>query len=190
MGRWTQYDEDDYRLPEGMTRVGYDSDTGKYYFRDKDGSMWEGAEGAQYGEMRRASDVPIAIPEAEGEDVESGPRRADGYAPLAPGLDQAPTHPVSDSSYRMLFPFFLIVIVVLLLVLRVFVFPHSSSHDTVVLCPKGSTASTIVAGDTCWDIAEAHGCKLDDIMKLNPALQCEALKPGNKICVPLDDTSS
>lgn len=38
-------------MPEGMTRVGYDSDTGKYYFRDSDGSLWEGPEGAQYGEM-------------------------------------------------------------------------------------------------------------------------------------------
>ena len=72
MGRWTQYDEvrllvhsvpgqylcqrteqDDYRLPEGMKRVGYDSDSGKFYFRDRDGSLWEGAEGAQYGEMTK-----------------------------------------------------------------------------------------------------------------------------------------
>lgn len=43
--------QDEARLPEGMTRVGYDSDTGKYYFRDSDGSLWEGPEGAQYGEM-------------------------------------------------------------------------------------------------------------------------------------------
>jgi hypothetical protein len=45
--------QDDYRLPEGMTRIGYDSDTGRYRFRDKDGSIWEGAEGAEYGEMRK-----------------------------------------------------------------------------------------------------------------------------------------
>ena len=36
-----------------MTRIGYDSDTGRYRFRDKDGSIWEGPEGAQYGEMRK-----------------------------------------------------------------------------------------------------------------------------------------
>lgn len=45
--------QDSYRLPEGMKRVGYDSDTGKYYFRDQDGSLWEGAEGAEYGQMTR-----------------------------------------------------------------------------------------------------------------------------------------
>jgi len=36
-----------------MTRIGYDSYTGRYHFRDKDGSIWEGPEGAEYGEMRK-----------------------------------------------------------------------------------------------------------------------------------------
>lgn len=51
--------QDDYRLPEGMKRVGYDADTGKYYFRDRDGSLWEGPEGAQYGEMRKGVSAKI-----------------------------------------------------------------------------------------------------------------------------------
>ncbi|KAK7455807.1 hypothetical protein VKT23_010840 [Stygiomarasmius scandens] len=51
MGRWTQYDEDSYRLPEGMKRVGYDSDSGQYIFRDRNGSNWHGQPGAQYSEM-------------------------------------------------------------------------------------------------------------------------------------------
>ena len=38
-----------------MTRIGYDSDTGRYSFRDKDGSIWEGPEGAEYGEMRKGA---------------------------------------------------------------------------------------------------------------------------------------
>ncbi|KAG6883268.1 hypothetical protein C0993_007063, partial [Termitomyces sp. T159_Od127] len=42
---------DDYRLPEGMKRTGYDTDTGRYYFTDQDGSVWEGAQGAQFSEM-------------------------------------------------------------------------------------------------------------------------------------------
>lgn len=82
MGRWTQYDEvrfaiwlggsgkpwsddgaqDSCRLPEGMTRIGYDSDTGRYRFRDKDGSIWEGAEGAEYGEMHKGMhDVKLCV---------------------------------------------------------------------------------------------------------------------------------
>ncbi|KIK57308.1 hypothetical protein GYMLUDRAFT_768715 [Collybiopsis luxurians FD-317 M1] len=52
MGRWTQYDEDDYRLPSGFTRVGYDADTGQYSYRDRSGSEWTGAPYAQYGPLR------------------------------------------------------------------------------------------------------------------------------------------
>lgn len=36
-----------------MERIGYDSDSGKYIFRDRDGSVWQGPEGAEYGEMTR-----------------------------------------------------------------------------------------------------------------------------------------
>ncbi|KAG7088793.1 hypothetical protein E1B28_012757 [Marasmius oreades] len=32
MGHWTQYDEDVYRLPPGLKRIGYDADTGEYFF--------------------------------------------------------------------------------------------------------------------------------------------------------------
>lgn len=66
MGRWTQYDEvclyvslvtfthstmnlqDDYRLPEGMKRVGYDADTQRYTFQ-KSNQIWLGEPGAEYG---------------------------------------------------------------------------------------------------------------------------------------------
>ena len=36
-----------------MRRVGYDANSGKYYFRDADGAVWEGAEGAQFGELKQ-----------------------------------------------------------------------------------------------------------------------------------------
>jgi len=71
MGRWTQYDEDDYRLPEGMKRIGYDSDTSQYYFHDMDGSIWAGSKGAEFGEMRRVSSGPT-VTTTDDEDVESG----------------------------------------------------------------------------------------------------------------------
>ncbi|KAH9969115.1 hypothetical protein BC827DRAFT_315626 [Russula dissimulans] len=60
MGRWTQYDEDSYRLPEGMRRVGYDADSGRYYFSDVRGGAWEGQPHAYYGEMRRVSNSSTA----------------------------------------------------------------------------------------------------------------------------------
>ena len=50
--------QDSYRLPEGMKRVGYDSDTGRYYFRGLDGSLWEGPEGAEFGQLRRGAFIP------------------------------------------------------------------------------------------------------------------------------------
>jgi hypothetical protein len=34
-----------------MKRVGYDADSGKYFFRDRDGHLWEGKEGAHFGDM-------------------------------------------------------------------------------------------------------------------------------------------
>jgi hypothetical protein len=36
-----------------MKRIGYDADEGRYYFRDTDGSIWRGAEGAEYGELTK-----------------------------------------------------------------------------------------------------------------------------------------
>ncbi|KAJ3485234.1 hypothetical protein NLI96_g5107 [Meripilus lineatus] len=69
-----------------MKRVGYDADTGKYYFRDRDGSLWEGPEGAQYGEMRKVTgNVVVDMSTSEDdEDLEAASGRSDGYQPLAP----------------------------------------------------------------------------------------------------------
>lgn len=44
--RWLDHDED--RLPEGMTRVGYDADEQRYTFKDAQG-LWLGEEGHEYG---------------------------------------------------------------------------------------------------------------------------------------------
>ncbi|KAJ7216452.1 hypothetical protein GGX14DRAFT_496109 [Mycena pura] len=51
MGRWTQYDEDPYRLPEGVQRVAYDADTARYTFRDDQGNMYLGPAHEQYGTL-------------------------------------------------------------------------------------------------------------------------------------------
>ncbi|KAF9443908.1 hypothetical protein P691DRAFT_607549, partial [Macrolepiota fuliginosa MF-IS2] len=49
MGRWTQSDEDPARLPEGMKRVGYDSDTRRYTFQDSTGVLYQSEPGNAYG---------------------------------------------------------------------------------------------------------------------------------------------
>jgi hypothetical protein len=84
----------------------------------------------------------------------------------------------------MLFPFFLIIIVVLLLVWRLVVSP-SWTPVNYSKCPEGSSRVTVVAGDTCWRIAEARGCGLEALRKVNVELHCERLMPGDRICVPL-----
>ncbi|KAJ7481770.1 hypothetical protein FB451DRAFT_1170917 [Mycena latifolia] len=61
MGRWTQYDEDSYRLPAGMVRTGYDADTGQYIFQDRSGT-YRGLPGAQYGPMFPASATQSPVP--------------------------------------------------------------------------------------------------------------------------------
>ncbi|KAF8062376.1 hypothetical protein FPV67DRAFT_268316 [Lyophyllum atratum] len=51
MGRWTQFEEDSYRLPEGMKRIGYDADTKVYTFRDRNGALYLGEPEAHYGTL-------------------------------------------------------------------------------------------------------------------------------------------
>lgn len=36
-----------------MKRIGYDSDSGRYYFSNSDGSLWAGPQGAEFGQMMR-----------------------------------------------------------------------------------------------------------------------------------------
>jgi len=150
-------EQDDRRLPEGMKRVGYDADSGKYLFRDKDGSLWEGQEGARFGEMTRVSDSRTATHNSDEDDMENGSVRASGYAPVSGSADGTAYPRYSTGSpYRVMFPFFLIIIVVLLLVWRVVVSPGLVPVK-YPMCPEGSSRVTIVAGDTCWRIAEAPG---------------------------------
>ncbi|KAK4099028.1 hypothetical protein N658DRAFT_498841 [Parathielavia hyrcaniae] len=64
MGKWSDLDGDDHRLPEGMTRVGYDADTQVYTYRDSDGSHWEGAPGSRYGRLHRVTSAARPLPRA------------------------------------------------------------------------------------------------------------------------------
>ncbi|KAK4123106.1 hypothetical protein N657DRAFT_645831 [Parathielavia appendiculata] len=62
MGKWSDLDGDEGRLPEGMTRVGYDADTQVYTYRDSDGSYWEGAPGCRYGRLHRVKSATPPLP--------------------------------------------------------------------------------------------------------------------------------
>lgn len=51
MGQWTQFDEDAARLPEGMKRTGYDADTARYRFCDREGNTYLGPPHEDYGSL-------------------------------------------------------------------------------------------------------------------------------------------
>ncbi|KAH6916597.1 hypothetical protein BKA70DRAFT_305852 [Coprinopsis sp. MPI-PUGE-AT-0042] len=177
MGRWTQYDEDDYRLPEGMKRIGYDADAGRYYFKDADGSVWQSAEGSEYGELTKVSNSPSSLvleDNDNNDDLEGSPRSA-----------QYPNR--ASSAYRPLFPFFLIIAVFLLLVWRLILEPNIVTGNP--RCPEGTAIYYIQPGDSCWDVARGHGIGLDRFKELNPKVQCEPLAPGVSVCVPPLDSS-
>ncbi|KHN94084.1 uncharacterized protein MAM_08093 [Metarhizium album ARSEF 1941] len=58
MGHRSHLDPDDERLPEGISRVGYDADTESYTFQDRSGAYWEGKPGRRYGPLRRVHTSP------------------------------------------------------------------------------------------------------------------------------------
>jgi hypothetical protein len=80
MSRWAKFIEADYgRLPEGMKRIAYDADTERYSYRDKDGSIWQGEPGSQYGKLSLVSKAS-GITESE----PSSPRSDSGLSPTSP----------------------------------------------------------------------------------------------------------
>ncbi|KAJ7146512.1 carbohydrate-binding module family 50 protein [Mycena epipterygia] len=181
MGRWSQYDDDSTRLPEGMRRTGYDSDTGRYYFQDQQGAVWQGAQGAEFSEMTRVSDGAGASSSyPPDEDIEAAPRRADGYQALA--TDTNAGYAKHNSAYRTLFPFFLLIGVVLLLIWRLILYPGLAPPKEV--CSADAISYLVEPGDSCWEISRAHGCSLDEFKKVNPKLECDSLMPGTTVCLP------
>ncbi|ESK90468.1 carbohydrate-binding module family 50 protein [Moniliophthora roreri MCA 2997] len=57
MSNWSQFDEDAYRLPEGFKRIGYDSDTGRYLFEDREGHKYRSEPYSEFGTLTRVPDV-------------------------------------------------------------------------------------------------------------------------------------
>ncbi|KAF5389640.1 hypothetical protein D9757_004152 [Collybiopsis confluens] len=193
MSRWSQYDtvcvslpvhdldltpdQDEYRLPEGVRRVGYDSDTGRYQFRDSSGSMWQGPQGAEYGQLTRGSN-------GSPEDIETAPARADGYQPLATDNNAplAHRHQVNTNAYRTLLPFFLLIGVFLLMVWKlVFSYGYPTAQDP---CHNATSSYMVEPGDYCWKIAFAHNLTLEELERSNPDVKCDALRPGTVVCLP------
>ncbi|OTB01405.1 carbohydrate-binding module family 50 protein, partial [Hypoxylon sp. CI-4A] len=168
MSRWSQYDTDAERLPEGMQRIGYDADSQTYTFRDADGTIWESAPGNRYGGLYRVTTTF----EPYGDDTTEP-------------LQQASEPPTSWRHDMMpLLNWFLLVGLFL-----VFVFwfisgsaikradPITCQHDT-------STPYKIKSGDTCWAIAEQYNVPLESLLNENQGLDCDRLGVGGTVCIP------
>ncbi|KAI0137027.1 hypothetical protein BJ170DRAFT_589978 [Xylariales sp. AK1849] len=205
MGRWSHYDTDEERLPEGMTRIGYDADDQTYTYRDTDGSTWESAPGSQYGRLTRVSGPPQPR-DTDGSTRESAPGRQYGRLAGVSGPPQprdsfedddregpSPPYTIVEPEVswrhemRPLFNFFLIIGLFLIGVffyLRTF----AGRRDEVptVQCRQGSTSYGIKAGDTCWAIAEIWGSSVEALVKENKGLDCDNLIIGRILCVPTD----
>ena len=85
-------------------------------------------------------------------------------------------------SYRTLFPFFLIIAVVLLLVWRLIVSPGLSTPTRK--CPESTSPYWAQPGDNCWEISRKNGWSLDKFKEINPTVVCDPLMPGTSVCLP------
>jgi len=175
MGRWSQYDSDSERLPEGMTRIGYDADDQTYTYRDSDGSIWQSAPGNRYGALTCISRK----------------NHEESAQPLISEDDDHSAEWVSESaksSWRVdMMPLLQFLLIVGLFLFAIFWFLKSSSrHSTESLgrCGEGSEECVVVSGDTCWGIAESRGLGLEDLLGVNEGIDCDGLAVGQKICVP------
>ncbi|KAL0934678.1 LysM domain-containing protein [Colletotrichum truncatum] len=171
MSRFSRYDTDDERLPEGMQRVGYDADTQTYTYRDSDGSYWEGAPGNEYGHLTQVSGgghasrharQPVIDPDTRGRLWEEERKNwRQGWQPLL--------------------NFFLIIGLFLMLLTW---WLYRTPSEELPQCGGQAVPYKISKGDTCWAIAEEHKMSVEDLVKANDGLNCDKLRPGSSICVP------
>lgn len=82
-------------------------------------------------------------------------------------------------------PFFLLVTVVLLALFRFLGF--GTGMFTPFGCEEGALPYSVKPGDSCWAIASDRGATVEDLQRLNEGLNCDLLKAGKKICVPVSE---
>lgn len=164
-------DTDQERLPDGMTRVGYDADTQVYTFKDAYGSYWESAPGCEYGQLTRAGDG--ASNDVEIEASNAFLAHSDANLKTSWRQDLMP-----------LLNFGLIIGLSLLLLFWYFRWSASTAVQSAATCPEDARRWKVKAGDTCWSLGEANGITVDNILMQNPGLDCSRLLAGSIICLP------
>ncbi|OHF04698.1 LysM domain-containing protein [Colletotrichum orchidophilum] len=184
MSRFSHLDTDEERLPHGMRRVGYDADTQVYTYQDSDGSYWEGAPGAQYGQLTQVSGASSAGAVATEE--------AEPFMPggSGSGLSRRPQQLWNErkgwrQEMKPLLNFF-VLIGLFLLVLTWWLYRTPTAEEQVAVpkCGAQAVPYKIEVGNTCWAIAEGQKMTIDDLIKANEGLDCDKLRPGTFICMP------
>ncbi|KAM0259349.1 hypothetical protein ACHAQJ_003381 [Trichoderma viride] len=171
MSRFSRYDTDEERLPDGMSRVGYDADTQVYTFQDADGSYWESAPGSQYGRLTRVGSGPAAA--ADDDDTSD----SDPFLAM-----QDPAQKTSWRHDMMPLLNFGVLVGLSLLALFWFIGRKAPAEDLeLVSCPGRSV--TVQANDTCWDLAEAEGITVEEMVTMNSGLDCTKLIVGYNVCL-------
>lgn len=97
-------------------------------------------------------------------------------------LQDAMIRHAKREDWRYMAPFFLLIVLFLLLVWRFF--GPELSFSAAAPCPEGSTVYRVQEGDTCWGIAERVGISVEELRGWNEGLECEALGVGEGMCVP------
>jgi hypothetical protein len=174
--------QDEYRLPEGMQRIGYDADTQRYTFRDAEGKLFESAPGSRYGELRPAGEIDQATEYTPPADIEER---------------NAVVERDHRTAVRTMLPFALLVFVLLLLLFRATNsgfwgagLDKTRADDgaaQILDCHDGSRQIQVEKGDTCWDIAQGRGLGVDELLVLkgNEEVDCDRLRIGQGMCVPV-----
>ncbi|KAF5345303.1 hypothetical protein D9758_008455 [Tetrapyrgos nigripes] len=85
MGRWDQYEQDDFRLPDGFQRIGYDGDTQESVFQDREGNIYRSSPGVPYGPLRQ-----VSKPHQRNESSESNSNPFDDPPPYTPNPPTPP----------------------------------------------------------------------------------------------------
>lgn len=170
--KYSRLDSDSERLPENMTRIGYDADTERYQYQDStDGSYWEGPPGSQYGVLR-----PVGWVDP----------RSDEERLLASEQQDKIMEETARQDWRMLLPFFLLCGVFLLGIWWVVGGwgLWDQIHGRGSVCSEKGYEVKIRAGDTCWGIAGGKAEVLERLKELNEGVDCDKLGVGDVVCLP------
>lgn len=90
---------------------------------------------------------------------------------------------------RMMLPFALLVLIILLLLFKFISGGTGSGADgsrPQVHCSEGAHTIQVEKGQTCWSIAQDYGLGVSDLLELegNENADCDGLGVGQKVCVP------